>query len=89
MDKKSIRIINKVDNIRIIQRNVLKWDTEYNQWFEYTQYIVQVCTSFCFGLLYKWCDIQVWIVDDYFDDTWCYNEAMELFNIITNKYGKF
>lgn len=88
MDKESIRVIGEVDNIRIIQRNVLKWNVEYNQWLEYTQYVVQVRTSFCFGLLYKWCDIQVWIVDEHFDDTWCYNEAMELFNIITNKYGK-
>lgn len=88
MDKESIRVIGEVDNIRIIQRNVLKWNVEYNQWFEYTQYVVQVRTSFCFGLLYKWCDIQVWVIDEYFDDTWCYNEAMELFNIITNKYGK-
>lgn len=88
MDKESIRVIGEVDNIRIIQRNILKWNVEYNQWLEYTQYVVQVRTSFCFGLLYKWCDIQVWAIDEYFDDTWCYNEAMELFNIITNKYGK-
>lgn len=89
MDKKSIRVIAKKDNIRVIECDSLEYNCDNRCYYEYHYYIVQVCTSFCFGLLYKWCDIQVWIVDDYFDDTWCYNEAMELFNIITNKYGKF
>lgn len=88
MDKAGIRVIAKKDNIRVIECDSLKYNRDNNCYYEYHYYIVQVRTSFCFGLLYKWCDIQVWVIDEDFDDTWCYNEAMELFNIITNKYGK-
>lgn len=89
MDKESIRVIAKKDNIRVIKCDSLKYYHNDNCYYKYHYYIVQVCTSFCFGLLYKWCDIQVWIVSEYSDAEWCYNEAMELFNIITNKYGVF
>lgn len=89
MDKESIRVIAKKDNIRVIECDSLKYNHNDNCYYKYHYYIVQVCTSFCFGLLYKWCDIQVWIVSEYSDAEWYYNEAMELFNIITNKYGVF
>lgn len=89
MDKKSVRVIAKKDNIRVIKCYSLEYNCDNKYYYKYHYYIVQVRTSYCFGLLYKWVDVQVWIVDELNDDRWCYNEAMELFNIITNKYGVF
>lgn len=89
MDKTSFRVIEQFGNIRLIQLNYLDWDGEHDHWFEYTSYVVQVYTTFCLGIFRKWSSIQSWVVGVNGDDYWCFNEAKELYNIITNKYGEF
>lgn len=70
------------DNFRVI-REITLYDYS-NMTFTYTYRVQMKIKRFIFGS--KWIPIQSWTVNESDDERWCYNEAMELYNTIVNKY---
>lgn len=79
MEKTILAIQN---NFRVIRETTLY---DYNNMTFTSVYRVQMkIKRFIFG--FKWISIQSWTVNESDDERWCYNEAMELYNTIVNKY---
>lgn len=70
------------DNFRVIRETTL-YDHN-NMTFIYVYHVQMKIKQFIFGS--KWISIQSWTVNESDDERWCYNEAMELYNTIVNKY---
>ena len=70
------------DNFRVI-REITLYDYS-NMTFTYTYRVQMKIKRFIFSS--KWISIQSWTVNESDDERWCYNEAMELYNTIVNKY---
>lgn len=70
------------DNFRVIREMTL-YDHN-NMTFTYVYHVQMKTKRFIFGS--KWISIQSWTVNESDDERWCYNEAIELYNTIVNKY---
>ena len=86
-EKSSRRVIINNGTFRILSivKSTISSDDQYVYFTNLSIYKVEKLVKFL-GIKI-WITIQEWEVDEDNDDDFCYNEALELYNMITHKYG--